>query len=199
MGIVEGFNCNEPPGNREEFGRWFEQNRGWLEHRAKRKRAYTKHGDDFDDLVQRTMTRCFQKLHTFDPNIEKFSTWVLTILHRLAIDQNRRETAEIRGGKCKHESIHSQESNDHASALATDCDPHKQLCQKELAEQIKSCRGRLTQQQQLALDAWMTRDSHESNRDSAEMLGLTKATYEKRIYRAKKQLIDCLEKKGYTQ
>ena len=96
-----------------------------------------------EELAQDTFVKAFRALHTYDVQ-RKFSAWLLTIAHHVAIDELRRGTAEDgaarrddRGGNISREFVDTAAATPAAIAeraeLAKRCRRRSDACGRNIA------------------------------------------------------------------
>lgn len=64
---------------------------------------------DAEDLVQRTLFRCWQKCQMFDPATGPLSAWICRMANNVLIDSVRSKKRKVRGGGIIHEAIETHE------------------------------------------------------------------------------------------
>jgi RNA polymerase sigma-70 factor (ECF subfamily) len=127
-----------------------------------------------DDLAQEVFLRAYPSLARFDPEgSAKFSTWLLTIAHHVAVDARRRWRPE--GEPLLAEG--------HATLLPS---PEEQLQREQFLAAVAHAVGQLSDEQR---EVFVLATFHELTiEEIAEVVGTFEATVKTRLFRAKAKL-----------
>ena len=136
------------------------------------RRTATTH--DAEDLVQDAFVRAWQRIDRYDPRWQ-FSTWLLTIAHRLAITHGRRRQREV------------DWSDGREVATVEHDDPGRVIADRELSGLLWETAGRiLTEPQRTVL--WLRYAEELSNKDIARVLGRSQISVRVTLFRAREAL-----------
>ena len=144
-----------------------------------------------EELAQDTFVKAFRALHTYDMQ-RKFSAWLLTIAHHVAIDDLRRGT------------LHTQpleemtEDGPQAREFADTTGPTPAAIAEraELAIALQRAIGRLRPEYR---ELVTLRYERELDYDEiSEMTGLPMGTVKSSLHRARKELADHMESLGWN-
>jgi len=144
-----------------------------------------------EELAQDTFVKAFRALHTYDVQ-RKFSAWLLTIAHHVAID-------ELRKGSLDTEPIEvATESGERTREFAdTRAPTPSALAERaQLARVMQTAIGRLRPEYR---EVVTLRYERELDYDEiAEITGLPLGTVKSSLHRARKELAEHLENLGWT-
>jgi RNA polymerase sigma-70 factor (ECF subfamily) len=144
-----------------------------------------------EELAQDTFVKAFRALHTYDLS-RKFSAWLLTIAHHVAID-------ELRKGALKMQSLDEMtedgpQPRDFADTRSAT--PAAVAERAELATALQTAIGRLRPDYR---EVVTLRYERELDYDEiAEITGLPMGTVKSSLHRARKELADHLENLGWN-
>jgi RNA polymerase sigma-70 factor, ECF subfamily len=143
-----------------------------------------------EELAQDTFVKAFRALHTYDVQ-RKFSSWLLTIAHHVAIDHLRRNTLDTQSLDAMLDD--GDRSFEVADARAAT--PAALAERGELAAAIQSAIGRLRPEYR---EVVTLRYERELDYDEiAEITGLPMGTVKSALHRARKELAEHLETQGW--
>jgi RNA polymerase sigma-70 factor (ECF subfamily) len=144
-----------------------------------------------EELAQDTFVKAFRALHTYDVS-RKFSAWLLTIAHHVAID-------ELRKGSLRTQSLDEitddgpQQRDFPDTRAAT---PAAVRERAELAEALRTAMGRLRPEYREVVALRYERDLDYD--EIAEITGLPMGTVKSSLHRARKELAEHLESLGWS-
>ena len=144
-----------------------------------------------EELAQDAFVKAFRALHTYDQK-RKFSAWMLTIAHHVAID-------ELRKGRLMTESIDDtgpEDSPQREFADRTGATPAALAERAELATAIQTAIGRLRPEYREVVVLRYERDL--DYEEIAEVTGLPMGTIKSSLHRARKELAEHLECLGWN-
>lgn len=144
-----------------------------------------------EELAQDTFVKAFRALHTYDVQ-RKFSAWLLTIAHHVAID-------ELRKGALATEPLEPQaEPGERIRQFAdtTTATPAALAERAELATALQQAIGRLRPEYR---EVVTLRYERELDYDEiVEITGLPMGTVKSSLHRARKELAEHLENMGWS-
>lgn len=144
-----------------------------------------------EELAQDTFVKAFRALHTYDVQ-RKFSAWLLTIAHHVAIDDLRRgalKTQPLEEGT--EDGPQTREFADTIGATPAAIAEHG-----ELAVALQTAIGRLRPEYR---EVVTLRYERELDYDEiSEMTGLPMGTVKSSLHRARKELADHMESLGWN-
>ncbi len=144
-----------------------------------------------EELAQDTFVKAFRALHTYDEQ-RKFSAWLLTIAHHVAIDDLRRgalKTQPLEEGT--EDGPQTREFADTIGATPAAIAEHG-----ELAVALQTAIGRLRPEYR---EVVTLRYERELDYDEiSEMTGLPMGTVKSSLHRARKELADHMESLGWN-
>jgi RNA polymerase sigma-70 factor (ECF subfamily) len=143
-----------------------------------------------EELAQDTFVKAFRALHTYDVQ-RKFSSWLLTIAHHVAIDELRRNTLDIRSlDSMLDEGEGTFEIQDLKAAT-----PAALAERGELAVALQTAIDRLRPEYR---EVVTLRYERELDYDEiAEITGLPMGTVKSSLHRARKEMAEHLETLGW--
>lgn len=129
-----------------------------------------------EDLAQETFLRAFRALHRFDPDgPARFSTWLLRIASRLAINELTRKRPEVASPR----------------SLPSASTPESEHCRKRIGQAIATAVGELPAPFRAA---FLLREYHGLDyAEIAQMLDLELGTVKSRLSRARRLLREQLK------
>lgn len=144
-----------------------------------------------EELAQDTFVKAFRALHTYDVQ-RKFSAWLLTIAHHVAID-------ELRKGSLPTESL--DEATPDGDRIREFADVHAATPaviaeRAQLAAVLQKAIGRLRPEYREVVTLRYERDLDYD--EIAEITGLPMGTVKSSLHRARKELADHLENLGWS-
>jgi RNA polymerase sigma-70 factor (ECF subfamily) len=144
-----------------------------------------------EELAQDTFVKAFRALHTYDVQ-RKFSAWLLTIAHHVAIDELRRASLAT-------ESLDEpREDGERKREFADTAAPTPALVAEraELARALQQAIGRLRPEYR---EVVALRYERELDYDEiVEITGLPMGTVKSSLHRARKELAEHLENMGWS-
>ncbi|HVJ81800.1 MAG TPA: sigma-70 family RNA polymerase sigma factor [Planctomycetia bacterium] len=147
--------------------------------------------EDAEDLAQNAFLRVFNCRHDYVPRA-KFSTWLFTIVHNLALnsirDGKRRPAA--RGGDSDSGPLGPRPLEQLALA-PSGASPSRILAKAELSELVRAAVAQLSDEQRLAV--MLNKFEDMSYRDVAQVLGKSEMAVKSLLSRARTTLKDVLE------
>jgi RNA polymerase sigma-70 factor (ECF subfamily) len=144
-----------------------------------------------EELAQDTFVKAFRALHTYDVQ-RKFSAWLLTIAHHVAID-------ELRKGTLATESLELvTEEGTHTRDYADTRSPTPAVIAErvELASVLQKAIGRLRPEYREVVILRYERDLDYD--EIAEITGQPMGTVKSSLHRARKELAEHLESLGWS-
>ena len=140
-----------------------------------------------EELAQDSFVKAFLRLDTYQPE-RKFSTWLLTIAHHVAID-------EVRRGSLRTSPLEEASTEDLSKKYEGD-NPYDITERNELAlvldEAIRRLRPEYAELITLRYEQDLTIE------DIAEITGLAVGTIKSSLHRARKDLADSLRRRGLS-
>jgi RNA polymerase sigma-70 factor (ECF subfamily) len=140
-----------------------------------------------EELAQDTFVKAFLRLETYQPG-RKFSTWLLTIAHHVAID-------EVRRGSLRTSSLEDAAA-EYLSKETDGNNPYDVTEQKELALILDQAIRRLRPEYAELITLRYEQDL--TIEDIAEITGLAIGTIKSSLHRARKDLADSLRRLGLS-
>jgi RNA polymerase sigma-70 factor (ECF subfamily) len=143
-----------------------------------------------EELAQDTFVKAFRALHTYDVQ-RKFSAWLLTIAHHVAID-------ELRKAAPPTEPLDGPEDGEWKREFADTSGPTPALVAEraELARALQHAIGRLRPEYR---EVVALRYERELDYDEiVEITGLPMGTVKSSLHRARKELAEHLENLGWS-
>ena len=130
---------------------------------------------DAEDLLQDTFVRAYQRIGRYDDRW-RFSTWLYTIAHRLAMSHHRRQkkTTPVR-------------EQDVSRLRDSPPDPHEQLAGRESRERFWEAAARVLTPEQLAA-AWLYYVEGLKTRELVQVLGKSWVGVKTTLFRARRKL-----------
>ena len=143
-----------------------------------------------EELAQDAFVKAFRALHTYDVS-RKFSAWLLTIAHHVAID-------ELRKGSLKMQSLDewNEEGRSRDFADTKSATPVVLRERAELAAALRTAIGRLRPDYREVVALRYERDLDYD--EIAEITGLPMGTVKSSLHRARKELAEHLESLGWS-
>ena len=144
-----------------------------------------------EELAQDAFVRAFRALHTYDVQ-RKFSAWLMTIAHHVAID-------ELRKGSLVTEPLEQvTEDGERVREFADTRAPTPALIAEraELARVLQTAIGRLRPEYREVVTLRYERDLDYD--EIAEMTGQPMGTVKSSLHRARKELAEHLENLGWS-
>ncbi len=144
-----------------------------------------------EELAQDTFVKAFRALHTYDMQ-RKFSAWLLTIAHHVAID-------EVRKGAVKTDSLDEMTQDGPRPREIIDLNaatPAAIAERAELAVALQTAIGRLRSEYREVVNLRYERDLDYD--EIAEITGLPMGTVKSSLHRARKELAEHLESLGWN-
>ena len=144
-----------------------------------------------EELAQDAFVKAFRALHTYDIS-RKFSAWLLTIAHHVAID-------ELRKGSLKTQSLDEMaEDGPHRRDFADTrtATPAAVRERAELAEALQAAIGRLRPEYREVVTLRYEREL--DYEEIAEITGLPMGTVKSSLHRARRELAEHLESLGWN-
>jgi len=144
-----------------------------------------------EELAQDTFVKAFRALHTYDVQ-RKFSAWLLTIAHHVAIDDLRRGTLNTQPlEEMTEDGLHTRQFADPAGAT-----PATLAERGELAVALQTAIGRLRPEYR---EVVTLRYERELDYDEiSDITGLPMGTVKSSLHRARKELADHMESLGWN-
>ena len=144
-----------------------------------------------EELAQDTFVKAFRALHTYDVQ-RKFSAWLLTIAHHVAID-------ELRKGALRTQSL--DETNEDGSQAREFADtasltPAALMERTELAAALQTAVGRLRPEYREVITLRYERELDYD--EIAELTGLPMGTVKSSLHRARRELAEHMESLGWN-
>ncbi len=144
-----------------------------------------------EELAQDTFVKAFRALHTYDAQ-RKFSAWLLTIAHHVAIDELRKGTLVTEPLEAATpDGERTREFADKRAATPADLAERAQL-----AKVLQQAIGRLRPEYREVVTLRYERDLDYD--EIVEITGLPMGTVKSSLHRARKELADHLENLGWT-
>jgi RNA polymerase sigma-70 factor, ECF subfamily len=144
-----------------------------------------------EELAQDTFVKAFRALHTYDVG-RKFSAWLFTIAHHVAIDELRKGSLKVQSlDEAMGDGAPIRELAD--TAVAT---PAVMLERVELAGALHTAIGRLRPQYREVITLCYERELGYD--EIAEITGLPIGTVKSSLHRARKELAKHLEGLGWN-
>lgn len=144
-----------------------------------------------EELAQDTFVKAFRALHTYDVQ-RKFSAWLLTIAHHVAIDNLRRGTLKTQPlEEMTEDGPQMREFADTAGAT-----PAVIAERGELAVALQTAIGRLRPEYREVVTLRYERDLDYD--EIAEITGLPLGTVKSSLHRARKELADHMGSLGWN-
>ncbi len=144
-----------------------------------------------EELAQDTFVKAFRALHTYDAQ-RKFSAWLLTIAHHVAIDELRKGTLVTEPFEAATpDGERTREFADKRAATPADLAERAQL-----AKVLQQAIGRLRPEYREVVTLRYERDLDYD--EIVEITGLPMGTVKSSLHRARKELADHLENLGWT-
>lgn len=144
-----------------------------------------------EELAQDTFVKAFRALHTYDVQ-RKFSAWLLTIAHHVAID-------ELRKGTLATESLDRDTDEGERPREFADLrspSPAAVVEQAELAKVLQTAIGRLRPEYREVVVLRYERDLDYD--EIADITGQPMGTVKSSLHRARKELAEHLESLGWS-
>jgi len=145
-----------------------------------------------EELAQDTFVRAFRALHTYDQQ-RRFSAWLLTVAHHLAIDEVRKcEVTTVPLDAPLRDDRQPLQIPDRSTPP-----PNAELERAELAKVLRTAISRLRPEYRelVTLKYEQEMEYHEI----AEITGLPAGTIKSSLHRARKELADELERLGWRR
>ena len=144
-----------------------------------------------EELAQDTFVKAFRALHTYDAQ-RKFSAWLLTIAHHVAIDELRKGTLVTEPlVAATPDGERTREFADRRAATPADLAERAQL-----AEALQQAIGRLRPEYREVVTLRYERDLDYD--EIVDITGLPMGTVKSALHRARKELAEQLESLGWT-
>src|SRR5687768_13781209 len=144
-----------------------------------------------EELAQDTFVKAFRALHTYDVQ-RKFSSWLLTIAHHVAID-------ELRKGHLKTESIDVPTEEGSVVREFADTAGSTPAVLAERAELAKALRNAIDRLRPEYREVVTMRYERDLDYDEiAEITGLPLGTVKSSLHRARKELAEHLGSQGWN-
>jgi RNA polymerase sigma-70 factor (ECF subfamily) len=144
-----------------------------------------------EELAQDTFVKAFRALHTYDVQ-RKFSAWLLTIAHHVAIDELRKGTLATESlEQDTEDGTRTREYADTRSAT-----PAVIVERMELATALQKAIGRLRPEYREVVTLRYERDLDYD--EIAEITGQPMGTVKSSLHRARKELAEHLESLGWS-
>jgi len=144
-----------------------------------------------EELAQDTFVKAFRALHTYDVG-RKFSAWLFTIAHHVAIDELRKGSLKVQSlDEAMEDGSPIREFAD--TAVAT---PAVMLERVELAGALHTAIGRLRPDYREVITLCYERELGYD--EIAEITGLPIGTVKSSLHRARKELAKHLESLGWN-
>lgn len=132
---------------------------------------------DADELAQETFLRLWQRADSYLPGRVQLSTWLHRIAHNLAVDELRRRRP--------------QTDEAAVQAAVEETDPEHQAAAEETGRRLDAALAGLPENQRAALLLCQVQGF--SNREAAEILGVTVRGLESLIARGRRSLREALQ------
>jgi RNA polymerase sigma-70 factor, ECF subfamily len=145
-----------------------------------------------EELAQDTFVKAFRALHTYDVQ-RRFSAWLLTIAHHVAIDELRKTVVNTR-------SLDEMADEDQRSIEIPDTKgstPAVLAEQAALASALQTAIGRLRPEYREVVTLRYDRELEYA--EIAEITGLPLGTVKSTLFRARKELAEHLERLGWRR
>jgi RNA polymerase sigma-70 factor (ECF subfamily) len=143
-----------------------------------------------EELAQDVFVKAFRALHTYDVG-RRFSAWLMTIAHHVAIDELRRKTPDTQSLDAMAEA----ESGPIEFADAQAATPASIAENTALASALQDAIDRLRPEYR---EVVTLRFQHELDYDEiAEVTGQPLGTVKSSLHRARKELAETLDKSGW--
>ncbi len=143
-----------------------------------------------EELAQDTFVKAFRALHTYDVE-RKFSAWVLTIAHHVAIDEVRKGAAPMQS----LDEITEGRTEPREFADLRAASPAAVAERAELAVALQTAVGRLRPEYREVVTLRYEREL--DYEEIAEITGLPMGTIKSSLHRARKELAGHLEALGW--
>ena len=144
-----------------------------------------------EELAQDTFVKAFRALHTYDAQ-RKFSAWLLTIAHHVAIDELRKCSLDTEPLEQPTEG--GERTREFADTKAPT--PAILAERSQLATVLKTAIARLRPEYREVVSLRYERELDYD--EIAEITGLPMGTVKSSLHRARKELADHLENLGWT-
>ena len=149
------------------------------------------------DVAQEVMLRLWQRASEFDPRRARLSTWLHQIAHNLCIDRLRKvrrlsswDEAQNKGSEAAH---HAVQSGGLQNASSVNVAPMANSLADEQAATVSRALGELPERQRSAL--LLTYYQALTNREVADIMGISVRALESLLVRARTALKQALEGK----
>jgi RNA polymerase sigma-70 factor (ECF subfamily) len=143
-----------------------------------------------EELAQDTFVKAFRALHTYDMG-RKFSAWLLTIAHHVAIDELRKGSLQTEPLEGTFDDGALREFPDSGSPS-----PAALAERAQLAQVLQQAIGRLRPEYREVVALRYERDLDYD--EIVEITGLPMGTVKSALHRARKELADHLETLGWS-
>lgn len=144
-----------------------------------------------EELAQDTFVKAFRALHTYDVQ-RKFSAWLLTIAHHVAIDELRKGSLKVQSlDETTDDGPQGREFADKASAT-----PAAIVERAELAAALQTAIGHLRPEYREVVTLRYEQDLDYD--EIADVTGLPMGTVKSSLHRARKELAEHLERLGWN-
>jgi RNA polymerase sigma-70 factor (ECF subfamily) len=144
-----------------------------------------------EELAQDTFVKAFRALHTYDVQ-RKFSAWLLTIAHHVAID-------ELRKGSLATESLDVPTAEGERKREFADRTAPTPAMLAERAELARALRHAMSRLRREYREVVALRYERELDYDEiVEITGLPMGTVKSSLHRARKELAEHLENLGWS-
>ena len=143
-----------------------------------------------EELAQDTFVKAFRALHTYD-SARKFSAWLLTVAHHVAIDEVRKGTLD----SVSLEMLTEEGSRTFEIPDTTAPTPAAQAERGELAEALRTAISCLRPEYRELVS--MKYEQELDYEDIVEITGLPMGTIKSSLHRARKELQDQLQGLGW--
>jgi RNA polymerase sigma-70 factor (ECF subfamily) len=140
-----------------------------------------------EELAQDTFVKAFRGLDTYRPE-RKFSTWLLSIAHHVAID-------EVRRGSIQTEQL-EETPRQYGLLSSNDETPYRATERREIAVIVKDAIHRLSPEYAGLIALKYEQDL--TIEEMAEVTGLPIGTIKSSLHRARKDLADFLHRRGLS-
>lgn len=141
--------------------------------------------EDAEDICQKSFVKAFMNISRYDHRYA-FSTWLYNIAQNEAIDHLRRNRNSI--------SAVSISGENEAMNLAANSTPEDEFIIEQAVSQLKYCIGRLPEDYSAVAELRFIKDF--AYEDIARELSIPLGTVKTRINRARKMLVEAVEKSG---
>jgi RNA polymerase sigma-70 factor (ECF subfamily) len=144
-----------------------------------------------EELAQDTFVKAFRALHTYDVQ-RKFSAWLLTIAHHVAIDELRK--GSLATEPLEVETDQGERTREFADPAAAT--PAQLAERAELATVLQTAIGRLRPEYREVVSLRYERELDYD--EIVEITGLPMGTVKSSLHRARKELAEHLENLGWS-